>query len=109
MIETTEALSNLDDILSVPGLAGVFVGPNDLAISLGFQPSSAPQDQPLVFEAVKTIAAKARAKGLIAGIFCVDPITARKMQELGFNFVSVGTDSGFATEAAKNALKASRL
>ena len=39
MIETTEAIANLDDILSVPGVDAIYVGPADLSISLGLGPS----------------------------------------------------------------------
>jgi len=91
MIETKQALANLDAILAVPGLGGVFVGPNDLAISMGYAPSSSPQGA--VLEAVALIAKRTRARRLVAGIFCTDAATCRAMQKLGFNFVSVGTDA----------------
>jgi len=127
-IETKQAYENLDDILSVPGLGGVFVGPNDLGISFGYAPTSSPKGA--VLGVIKEIARKTRAKNLVAGIFCVDVETARyfllhafkknerltimanncrEMQSLGFNYVSIGTDSGLLLDAAKKAVKAAKL
>jgi 4-hydroxy-2-oxoheptanedioate aldolase len=57
MVETKEAVDNLDDILSVPGLDGIYVGPSDLAVSFG-HPAGYDPRFPEVYEAIKHIAAK---------------------------------------------------
>ena len=54
MIETKQAVEKLDEILSVPGLDALYVGPNDLAITLGCGPSSVTTDR-IVLDAIKTI------------------------------------------------------
>merc|ERR1712013_778092 len=54
MIETAEAIQNLDDILDLEGLDGAFVGPSDLSISLGVAPSGSPTD-PRVVAAIKKV------------------------------------------------------
>ena len=54
MIETREAIQNLDSILDVEGLDGAFVGPCDLSISLGVEPKGTPTD-PLVIDAIKKV------------------------------------------------------
>jgi 4-hydroxy-2-oxoheptanedioate aldolase len=92
MIETREAVLNLDEILNVPHLSGIFIGPNDLALSYGFTPSSSPQGEVLAI--IINIAARTRACGLIAGIFCSDIQIAQNMRNIGFNFIVFGTDVG---------------
>ena len=62
MIETREALTALDDILSVPGLDGIYVGPSDLSASLGYPPALDPE-QPEVVEAISTILKGAKMRG----------------------------------------------
>ncbi len=54
LVETKEALNNLDDIMTVEGLDGVYVGPSDLSLSLGLQPKIEP-DEPKLLEAFDTI------------------------------------------------------
>ena len=58
-----EAVEKLDEILSVPGLDALYVGPNDLAITLGVAPSGVPTDK-IVLDAIKTIAAGAKKHGI---------------------------------------------
>jgi 4-hydroxy-2-oxoheptanedioate aldolase len=91
MIETAEGYRNLDSILDTPNLGGVFIGPNDLAISMGVPHSASPKGT--VLTAALDICKRAHAKGKIAGIFCLDPETAKQMVQSGFDFVSVTTDT----------------
>ncbi|MGC9520512.1 MAG: HpcH/HpaI aldolase family protein [Anaerolineae bacterium] len=67
-IESVPALEALDDILNVPGLDAVLVGPHDLTTSLGIPEA---YDHPRYLEAVDTIIRKARDKGVGAGIHAV--------------------------------------
>ena len=92
MIETREALGNLPEILATPGLDGVYVGPNDLAIELG-QPPRAEHDHPEVIAAVALVREAVRARGLIAGIFCSDGPAARRRVAEGFGLVTPGNDA----------------
>lgn len=92
MIETREALGNLDAILATPGLDGIYVGPNDLAIELGHDPK-AEHDHPDVVQAVETIRAAAVTRGLIAGIFCSNGQAARRRIAEGFGLVTPGNDA----------------
>lgn len=92
MIETREALDNLDAILDTPGLDGIYVGPNDLAIELGCAPRNE-HDDPAVAAAIARAREGAVRRGLIAGIFCSDgPAAAGRMAE-GFNLVTPGNDA----------------
>jgi 4-hydroxy-2-oxoheptanedioate aldolase len=90
-IESAEALSNLDEIMSVRGLDGVFVGPVDLAISLGLEPDS-DNLAPVFTDALATIVTAARAHDLPAGIFCSSPASAAERFRQGFQMVNLATD-----------------
>lgn len=107
MIETKKALDNLEEILSVPHLTGVFVGPNDLGLSLGFQPTSSPEG--VVLDAVRRICNAARSRNKVAGIFCSDISTAIRMRNEGFRFVVYGSDLGLVVGASNQALGQARL
>lgn len=91
MIETREALSNLDDILAVEGIDGVYVGPSDLGLSLGFEPTLEPTAQ-TVLDAISEILSRTRAKGHIAGVHTGSPTMVRAMIGRGFQFASLLTD-----------------
>src|SRR5512140_953382 len=67
MIETAEALDNLDAILSVEGLDAVYIGPSDLSISLGCKPAF-DDLEPRAAEAVEHILERAKAHDVVAGI-----------------------------------------
>ena len=71
MIETVEAYDNLEAILDVPGVGGVFVGPNDLAISHAGSNEGAGQSAKDV-EMIERIASECARRGLVAGISCTD-------------------------------------
>src|SRR6266850_1343066 len=66
MIETKQALDNLDDILSVKGLDAVYIGPSDLSLALGCTPTFDDVDPP-VAEAIDHILTRAKAHSVIAG------------------------------------------
>jgi 4-hydroxy-2-oxoheptanedioate aldolase len=103
MIETKQAVENLDEILSVPGLDSLYIGPNDLAITLGCAPSSVPTD-PIVLGAIKTIVAGAKKHGIYAGIHCGSTAMAKEMITLGFQFLTLLADNAFLAAAAKGAV-----
>ena len=111
MIETREALDNLDEILGVEGLDAVFVGPSDLGQSLGYGPGT-DRDEPEVVEAIDRVLAAARDRGLVAGIFTGSTEYASRMVEKGFRFVNVSTDvrlmAGAAAERHSRPSRASK-
>lgn len=99
MVESAAALENLEAILAVPGLDGVYVGPNDLALSLGVRPATVPM-APEVEKALERIAASARAAGVAAGVYCGDAATARRLADGGYQLVTPGNDIVLLREAA---------
>ena len=95
--ESQAALDNLPEIASVDGVDGVFIGPSDLAASLGFLGNpSHPTVHAAIEKAVKTI----RSAGKYAGTIATQEAGARKMLGLGFDFVAVGIDVGLLSQAA---------
>ena len=103
MIETAEALENLDDILSVPGVDAIYVGPSDLSLALGMKPRLDQTDPPVV-EAQRKIAAACKRHGVVAGIHNNTSAYALKMIAEGYQFVTLASDSRFlAAKAAEEA------
>jgi len=90
-IETGEALSRLEQIAAVDGVDGVFIGPNDLAASLGYmgQPG-----HPEVMAIIEDALIRLKAIGKPSGILTPDPVFAARCVELGSLFTAVGSDIG---------------
>ncbi len=107
MIETREALANLDAILDTPGLDGIYVGPNDLAIELGQAPRSE-HDHPEVVAAVERARAETVRRGLLAGIFCSNGAAARTRIAQGFGLVTPGNDAAVFRAAYTAQVSAAR-
>ena len=107
MIETAQALDNLDAILSVEGLDAIYIGPSDLSLALGCRPVFDDVDPP-VAQAIEHILERATAHGVKAGIHCGDPKVARARAAKGFRFVTVGSDARLMAVGAQQALAAMR-
>ena len=105
MIETQQALDNLDAILATPGIDGVFVGPSDLAVSLseGISLQSAK-----VSPALDIVAARAKAAGKFAGVFAINPAYASDCSGRGYSFIALMQDAMFMQQAADAAVEAVR-
>ncbi len=91
MIETKQAVDNLDEILSFPNLTGVYIGPADMSSSYGMPPKFDVKEDP-VFSNIKLIAKKAKQYGKIAGIHNGSTKYAKEMIEIGYRFVSILSD-----------------
>lgn len=103
MIETKQALDNLDDILSTPGLDGIYIGPSDLGLSLGGIPKLDQTDPPIV-EAIKTILRAAKKHGVHPGIHCGTTDYAKQAIAWGFELVTIAADNALLNLAAKTAV-----
>lgn len=99
MIETGRAVDNLDDILSVEGIDGVFVGPNDLSISLsdGARVDHAADE---VWRAAEWIASRAKAHGKHAGIYANTLELIPRCRDMGYRLIASGSDLGFIRTGA---------
>ena len=107
MIETAQALDNLDDILSVEGLDAVYIGPSDLSLALGCKPQFDDVD-PKVADAIAHILARAKAHGVRAGVHNGRPDVARARIAMGFDFVTVSSDARILAAGSQDLLKAMR-
>jgi len=101
MIETKEAVNNLDEILSVKNLTGVYIGPADMSSSYGLQPKFDIKEDP-IFSNIKLIAKKAKEYNKISGIHTGSTKYAKEMIELGFNLVTITSDFRAMTTFAQN-------
>ena len=107
MVETREALDALDDILSVPGIDGVFVGPSDLSIALS-NGGHVDQFHADVDAALTHVAARCKAHGKIASCFAMTGQRAAEMIARGFQMSSVATDQVLLRNAVKTELAVAR-
>jgi 4-hydroxy-2-oxoheptanedioate aldolase len=107
MIETKEAMKNLDAILAVKGLDGVYVGPTDLALSYAKPATLDPSDAE-VLKLMKTIATAAKKAGKIAGVHTDGPKTAHKRFAEGYHFCTLINDIRLLAMAATNAVREAR-
>jgi 4-hydroxy-2-oxoheptanedioate aldolase len=90
-VETRAALGSLEAIAAVPGVDGVFIGPNDLAADMGHLGDAAhPEVRAAIDDAVKRI----QQGGKTAGILAPVEADARHWLERGCTFVAVGSDAG---------------
>lgn len=107
MIETAQALDNLDGILSVEGLDAVYVGPSDLSLALGCKPQF-DDVEPKVAEAIRHIVERATAHGVRAGVHNGRPDVARGRIAQGYRFVTVSSDARILATGSQELLAAMR-
>jgi len=103
MIETAQALENLDAIMSVEGLDAVYIGPSDLSLALGCRPVFDDVDPP-VAQAIDHILERAKAHGLVAGIHNGTPEGALARIAKGFQFVTVSSDARLMAAGSQQVL-----
>ncbi len=90
MIETVEAVRNIDDILAVPGIDAIYVGPADLSLTLGLPPRN--NDDSVQFtEALERIVSACRNRGVVPGAHCVGGVAQRRAEQ-GFRLLTVSND-----------------
>lgn len=102
MIETAEAVERIDDILAVPGVDMVYLGPNDLAYAMDGRVVG---PRPRSTDAIAHVLGRARAAGVPAGVFCADAAEARDRVAQGFALVTPGNDFGLLRRSATAAVR----
>jgi 4-hydroxy-2-oxoheptanedioate aldolase len=107
MIETAEAIEELDAILATDGLDGIYIGPNDLALACGFGRGTY-RDDPEVEVLIQKIVDACRAAGVPVGLHCSDPEMGRDWIERGVSMVTIAQDTGLLAEGALEALRSAR-
>ncbi|MEW6635248.1 MAG: aldolase/citrate lyase family protein [Actinomycetota bacterium] len=107
MVETREGLENIEEIAATPGLDGIYIGPSDLALSLGLPPTLE-IEHPEHAAAVERIKKACRGAGIAAGIHSGSGEWARRHAEAGFDMVTVATDATLLGRAASRELSEAR-
>lgn len=100
-VESKKGLENLDGILKIDGIDGVFIGPADLSASLGYRGNPGHEDvQQIIVNTIQKI----RASGKAAGILSADEKLAQQYLSLGTEFVAVGVDTSLLMKSLKQLL-----
>jgi 4-hydroxy-2-oxoheptanedioate aldolase len=107
MIETQEGIDNIDEILSVPGISGIYVGPSDMGFSLGLIPKL-DREEPLILGIYEKLLASCKRHAKFAGIHNGTAEYAARMIAMGYRFVTIANDSGLMAKASREAVAATR-
>jgi 4-hydroxy-2-oxoheptanedioate aldolase len=103
MIETKQAVENIDAILDVPGIAAIYVGPSDLGFSYGMKPIL-DRDEPEILKIYDKLIEAATKRGIYVGVHCGSASYAARAMGMGFRLTSIANDSGLMAMAAKAAV-----
>lgn len=107
MIETRSAYGLVDEILGVPGIDGVFVGPSDFSIAWTGGAAMNPNLEDMM-GAVAEIGGKARKAGKFAAIFAVDPKISGRYASMGYQLIALGNEQAYMRLGAENMIAAAR-
>ena len=105
MIETEEAVNNIDAIVDVPGVDAVYIGPGDLGFSMGLPPRL-DREEPHILKMYERVLAACARRGIYAGLHNGSAAYAIRMIEMGFRFVVIANDSGIMLRGAKSDVEA---
>ena len=101
-IEHREGVQNVEEIIKVPGIAAVFIGPYDLSSSMG---KLGEIEDPQVKKSITLVKNACKREELPVGIFCLDTEGASSSIEQGFTLITVGMDILFVERAARDSLR----
>ena len=107
MIETKTAIENIEKILDVPGIDGIYVGPSDLSFSYGLEPKLDVED-PFILGIYDKLLAETSKRGIAAGLHNGTAAYANRMIKKGFKLVTIANEVGLMCQAATAAVKAAR-
>jgi 4-hydroxy-2-oxoheptanedioate aldolase len=107
MIETKEAIEHMDEILDVQGIAGIYVGPADLAFSYGKTPKLDHEDE-FFFDIYRRLIAACNKRGIYPGIHTGRGAYAARMIKMGFRLTTIANDSGLMAMAARAEIATAR-
>jgi 4-hydroxy-2-oxoheptanedioate aldolase len=105
MVETVPALKRLSEIVAVPGVDAVYIGPSDFAISMGFAPRSDEPEHRRLLEAVPEVC---REHGVAAGIACGSPELLARWRKAGYTMLAAPSDMVLLRQAAATMLNTAR-
>lgn len=102
LVEGVEGMKNFDEIISVPGIDAIYIGPVDLSISMGLNGDIY---NPRVIAAMEEMIGKAKRKGHIVGTYCVEASEAKKWMAKGVDFIDFSTDSVMFMEKCRDTVQ----
>lgn len=107
MIETKEAVENIDAILDVPGIDGIYVGPSDLGLSYGMVPIL-DREEPEIMRIYEKLLEATGKRGIAAGLHNGTAKYAHRMTKMGFKLVTIANEVSLMVQAARAAVKEAR-
>jgi 4-hydroxy-2-oxoheptanedioate aldolase len=107
MIETVAGVENAEAIAAVPGVDGIYIGPGDLAITLGLPPGNDPIPGPHA-DGIERVRKAAQANGIAVGMPCTTARQALTLADRGFSLLAVGADTWWLTDCARQQAQALR-
>lgn len=110
MIETAEAMANLDEIAATPGLDGLYIGPSDLTLGItdGRLPPGVDREEEEMLEAIGRICEAAHRAGIRACLHCLSPDYAARGVAMGFDLVTLASDVNLLRAAAATSVARAR-
>ena len=107
MIETVEALGNVEKIAATEGLTGIYIGPSDLSISMGYKPGL-DRTEPELIEAIQRIEKACIDNYIKVGIHCLSPSYLKDKLYNGYHLATLASDVRIYAEGISNKLKEAR-
>ena len=107
MIETVEALENVEKIAATEGLTGIYIGPSDLSISMGFKPGL-DRDEPEMISAINKIYNACKNNNIKVGIHCLSPSYLKEKLSNGYDLATLASDVRIYAEGLSNKIKEAR-
>ena len=107
MIETVEALENVEKIAETDGLTGIYIGPSDLSISMGLKPGL-DRVEPEMIDAINKIFNACKNNKIKVGIHCLSPSYLKEKLSNGFDLATLASDVRIYAEGLSNKIKEAR-
>ncbi len=107
MIETVEALENVEKIAAIDGLTGIYIGPSDLSISMGLKPGL-DRVEPEMIDAINKIYNACKNNNIRVGIHCLSPSYLKEKLSNGFDLATLASDVRIYAEGISNKIKEAR-
>ena len=107
MIETVEALENVEKIAATEGLTGIYIGPSDLSISMGFKPGL-DRVEPEMISAINKIYDACKSNNIKVGIHCLSPAYLKEKLSNGYDLATLASDIRIYAEGLSKKIKEAR-
>ena len=107
MVETQEALDNVDDIASTEGLTGIYIGPSDLSVSMGLNPGIDRTEEKMI-QAIDKIKSSCKKHNIKVGIHCLSPKYLNNKLNAGFDLATLASDFRFFNEIVSKKIEEAR-